>query len=117
MQHDLAPHYPALCRFRSTREPLGSAIYRRLEPEIERILNSLVEANHAEGAAPAARRAIRVTAWNIERGKELAGVLRVLETHPVGEPRQGQRCGVRRRGREPRSLVCGTTRWPRGARP
>ena len=87
LSHDLAPHFPALARFDSTRELRASALYARLRPEIERVLDSVACENFADEGARAARagsspRPIRVTAWNIERGKRLGGITRALSTHP-----------------------------------
>ncbi|HLL73755.1 MAG TPA: endonuclease/exonuclease/phosphatase family protein [Pyrinomonadaceae bacterium] len=87
LAHGLAPHFPALARFDSTRELRASALYARLRPEIERVLNSVAAEDFAgDGArrAPAKSlpRAIRATAWNIERGKRLGGIVGALATHP-----------------------------------
>ncbi|HEY9281979.1 MAG TPA: endonuclease/exonuclease/phosphatase family protein [Pyrinomonadaceae bacterium] len=81
--HALAPHFPALARFDSTRELRASALYARLRPEIERILNGVACEHFADGAARLANhpRTIRATAWNIERGKRLDGITRALSTH------------------------------------
>ena len=85
LSHDLAPHFPALARFDSTRELRASALYARLRPEIERVLNSTAAEDFADEAArPRAvepARAIRATAWNIERGKRLDGIVRALAAH------------------------------------
>lgn len=84
LSHDLAPHFPALAQFDSTRELRASALYARLRPEIERVLNSVASEDFAGEAARAegSPRAIRATAWNIERGKRLSGIVRALATHP-----------------------------------
>jgi endonuclease/exonuclease/phosphatase family metal-dependent hydrolase len=86
LSHTLAPHFPALARFRSTRELHASALYARLRPEIEHVLDSVACESFAGEAARATHvkssaRAIRATAWNIERGKRLEGVARALSTH------------------------------------
>jgi endonuclease/exonuclease/phosphatase family metal-dependent hydrolase len=86
LSHSLAPHFPALARFRSTRELRASRLYARLRPEIERVLDSVACENFADGpartqSAESLPRAVRATAWNIERGKRLDGVARALATH------------------------------------
>ncbi|HEX8071735.1 MAG TPA: endonuclease/exonuclease/phosphatase family protein [Pyrinomonadaceae bacterium] len=86
LAHALAPHLPALAAFDSTRALKRAPLYARLRPEIERVLSGLV----AESFAPARPRAaappgqtIRATAWNIERGKRLPSITRVLKEHPT----------------------------------
>jgi endonuclease/exonuclease/phosphatase family metal-dependent hydrolase len=86
LDHSLAPHFPALARFDSTRQLRASALYARLRPEIERVLNSVAAENFTDEAARArlesSPRSIRATAWNIERGKRLAGIADALASHP-----------------------------------
>jgi endonuclease/exonuclease/phosphatase family metal-dependent hydrolase len=56
-----------------------------LKPEIDRVMNGLVQENFAPSLTPSPVRKLRpvsVTAWNIERGKRLEGVVRVLQEHP-----------------------------------
>jgi endonuclease/exonuclease/phosphatase family metal-dependent hydrolase len=87
LAHELTPHFPALAQFDSTKALRASALYARLRPEIERVLSGLVQ----EDLAPIARlpraddaaQSIRVTAWNIERGKRLSSIINVLREHPV----------------------------------
>ena len=86
LAHELAPHFPALAQFESTKALKSSPLYAQLRPEIERVLSSLVQENFA----PAQRQhtmihaqTIRATAWNIERGKRLPSIMRVLNDHPT----------------------------------
>jgi endonuclease/exonuclease/phosphatase family metal-dependent hydrolase len=70
-----------LARFESTRELEDSSLYQNLKPEIDRILDRV----WCEDLAPLARETeapIRVVAWNIERGMNLDGVVRSLESDP-----------------------------------
>jgi endonuclease/exonuclease/phosphatase family metal-dependent hydrolase len=87
LDHALAPHFPALARFDSTRALKSSTLYARLRPEIERVRGSVIQENFADDEdsvrITTGRGAIRATAWNIERGKRLAGVVAVLKDHPV----------------------------------
>jgi len=86
LAHTLAPHFPALAQFESTKALKSSPLYAQLRPEIERVLSGLVQENFA----PAQRQhtmthaqTIRATAWNIERGKRLPSIMRVLNEHLV----------------------------------
>ncbi|MEJ7617948.1 MAG: endonuclease/exonuclease/phosphatase family protein [Pyrinomonadaceae bacterium] len=87
LDHNLAPHLPELARFSSTTELTAAPFYRALRPEIERVLGGLVQENFAaHGEAhqqPASARTIRATAWNIERGRRLPGIIRALGEHPL----------------------------------
>jgi endonuclease/exonuclease/phosphatase family metal-dependent hydrolase len=86
LAHELTPHLPALAEFDSTKALAASALYARLRPQIERVLTGLVQENFAPAPPPRAARAahaIRATAWNIERGKRLPSIIRVLREHPI----------------------------------
>jgi endonuclease/exonuclease/phosphatase family metal-dependent hydrolase len=86
LDHTLAPHFPALAGFDSTRTLAASPLYQQLRPEIERVLGHVVQRDfaptdaHTRGTGAGV---VRATAWNIERGKRLAGIKRVLREHPV----------------------------------
>lgn len=81
LEHDLSPFFPQLRQFHSSRQLRASALYERLKPEIDRVMNSVVGANFAPPVTRSAS-TIRTTAWNIERGSQLEGILRVLREHP-----------------------------------
>jgi endonuclease/exonuclease/phosphatase family metal-dependent hydrolase len=86
LDHALAPHFAALARFDSTRAMRASPLYARLRPEIERVLASVARENFADenvGTSSLTSGSVRATAWNIERGKRLAGIVRALKTHPA----------------------------------
>ncbi|HKS26362.1 MAG TPA: endonuclease/exonuclease/phosphatase family protein [Pyrinomonadaceae bacterium] len=85
LDHELQPHLAELLRFSSTPEMEASALYQRLRPEVERVLNGLVE----ESFSPVSNerrveelRPVRATAWNIERGTRLESIIEVLTEHP-----------------------------------
>jgi endonuclease/exonuclease/phosphatase family metal-dependent hydrolase len=85
LDHELQPHLAELLRFSSTPELEASALYQRLRPEVERVLNGIVEENfsHASGESGADElRPVRATAWNIERGSRLESIIEVLREHP-----------------------------------
>lgn len=43
LDHDLRRHFPDLLKFESTKELEKSALYREIQPEVERILNAVVQ--------------------------------------------------------------------------
>lgn len=88
LEHDLNRHFPELLRFESTREMEASEIYSRIRPEIERILNCVVqedlfEPKNDKYPAPgdAATGPIRALAWNLERGCVFEGIVKALSDH------------------------------------
>ncbi|MCA1565571.1 MAG: endonuclease/exonuclease/phosphatase family protein [Acidobacteria bacterium] len=88
LDHQLTPRFPALAAFDSTKTLLASPLYRELRPEIERVLDHVVREDFATPetrtqSASGAGNAVRATAWNIERGKQLPGIIRALKGHPV----------------------------------
>lgn len=83
LDHALAPHFPALARFNSTRDLRASRLYGELRPEIERTLDGVVCEDFAGGrAGDADAPYVRATAWNVERGKRLPGIMRALAEDP-----------------------------------
>jgi len=86
LDHTLAPHFPALAGFDSTKTLTASSLYQELRPEIERVLGYVMQEDFATGEGRAQRvgaDTLRATAWNIERGKQLPGIIRVLGEHEV----------------------------------
>lgn len=86
LDHELTQHFPALAQFHSTKTLTASPLYQELRPEIERVLGHVPQENFAHDevhARPVEKTAIRATAWNIERGKQLHGIIRALKEHPV----------------------------------
>lgn len=84
--HTLTPHFPALAEFDSTKTLAASSLYQQLRPEIERVLGHVAQKEfaHTEARTRATDAStVRATAWNIERGKRLASIKRVLREHPV----------------------------------
>jgi len=53
LDHDLAKYFPELLKFESTPEMERSELYKEIRPEVERILNSIVQENFAESSPPA----------------------------------------------------------------
>jgi endonuclease/exonuclease/phosphatase family metal-dependent hydrolase len=87
LDHELQPFFPELARFPSTQALHTSTLYAALRPEIERVLGSVAQESFApEVAGPHSFgncRSIRATAWNIERGKRLPGIISALREHQV----------------------------------
>lgn len=84
LDHDLNRHFPELLKFESTPEMEASALYARIKPEVERILNAVVCEDFSE---PGTVRTIpssdtvKALAWNIERGCIFQGIIDALTTH------------------------------------
>lgn len=83
LNHDLRQHFPALAQFSSTKELEASMLYARLRPEIERVLNGVAQESFADSSVSLSENSekIRATAWNIERGIKLDGIIRMLGEH------------------------------------
>src|SRR2546421_3094709 len=78
LEHSLSPHSRELARFNSTGALEASSLYAALRAEVERVLDAV---EVGDFAPPPTRRsdarAIRATAWNIERGRQLEEIIRV----------------------------------------
>ena len=81
LEHDLNQYFPALLKFESIEETEKSPLYQKIKPEVERILNALVQENFAPKTI-SQRETIRALAWNIERGNRFAGIVDALKNHP-----------------------------------
>ncbi len=80
LNHRLQPYLADLNRLNSTAELLRSPLYRRLEAQVDEIFRFVLH-RPASGTQVAELPHIRATAWNIERGIELEGILAVLRDH------------------------------------
>jgi hypothetical protein len=76
LEHDLNRHFSDLLKFASTPEMEGSDLYRCIRPEVERIMTAVVVEEYS--SAPQPGEAIRVLAWNLERGMKLDGIINAL---------------------------------------
>ena len=85
LDHDLNRHFPALLKFESTPEMEASELWREIRREVEQILNAVVVENLVENQSAtnafAESEAIRVLAWNIERGNRFDGIIDALKNH------------------------------------
>jgi endonuclease/exonuclease/phosphatase family metal-dependent hydrolase len=113
IREEIAPHYERFLRLRSTAELLNDPLYRRVAPRVNEVLSWVEMDSFAAHPAPAKER-YRVLAWNIERGIQLEGQLKVFREHPylrdcdvlllsevdVGMARSGNRHVARELARE-----------------
>jgi endonuclease/exonuclease/phosphatase family metal-dependent hydrolase len=88
LDHDLARYFPELLKFESTGEMEASALYREIKPQVDRILNAVVQeslSDFGENVQPTATTAdsdsVAALAWNIERGIVLDGIIEALKNH------------------------------------
>ncbi len=90
LNHQLGVHFAELARFSSLKQAEMSPLYRRLRPEIERVLQSVEcgEFGRRFEESSVARThhmasSIKATAWNLERGLRLSGIIDVLKHDPA----------------------------------
>jgi endonuclease/exonuclease/phosphatase family metal-dependent hydrolase len=85
----LQQYFPELLKFESTGEMEASQLYKKIRPEVERILNSVVVESTTEStekpsvySVPSVvNQRVSTLAWNIERGIQLDGILDALKHH------------------------------------
>jgi hypothetical protein len=98
LEHQLKRAFPDLLKFDSTAEMEESVVYQTVKPEVERILNAVVQENFApldlgfasaqapnpQSQIPSLKSnddRIRALAWNIERGSRFDGIVEALKNH------------------------------------
>lgn len=77
----IRPSLPELSRYGSVEELESSPVYRALKSFLDEILGTIQSSANCN-STPESKDFLRVLAWNIERGKQLAGQLEVLSRHP-----------------------------------
>lgn len=82
LNHALQPYLDELNRLNSTRELEKSAVYASIREEIEDLFSYVLTGRYAN-PRPSTLGHLRATAWNIERGIALDGILETLEGHPL----------------------------------
>ncbi len=80
LEHHLGDYFSELLEFESTLELDKSIVYRKIKPEIDRILNAVVGENFAPETFETSEM-IHALAWNIERGNQFAGIVEALKNH------------------------------------
>lgn len=94
LRHPLTPYFAELRGLSGTPALLASPTYRRIEPDVRRVLDAVVSFAPPATVAPSlatptappagvVRPFCRAVAWNIERGLQLDGILDALATHPA----------------------------------
>ncbi len=81
LEHQLEAYFSELVNFESVRELEKSAVYQKIKPEVERILNSVAQENFAPEVFEQSK-TVRALAWNIERGNRFDGIVDALKNHP-----------------------------------
>jgi endonuclease/exonuclease/phosphatase family metal-dependent hydrolase len=84
LRERIAPHLPALAACRNSAELWGLDLYRSLQPDIRRVLDTPETGNfrRSKDTAPA-RPQYRFVAWNVERGAQFDGQVDALLNHPI----------------------------------
>lgn len=79
LSHALLSNLPTLAEFDSTPALQASPLFRKLCPEINRLLDTIIVENLADDTVAVTEQSfIRAVAWNIERGKRLDPIIRAL---------------------------------------
>jgi endonuclease/exonuclease/phosphatase family metal-dependent hydrolase len=72
--------FPELLKFDSIEAAEKSEVYRKIKPDVERILNAVVQENYAP-TIDQKKDTIAALAWNIERGNRFDGIVEALKNH------------------------------------
>jgi endonuclease/exonuclease/phosphatase family metal-dependent hydrolase len=80
LDHHLNGYFPALLEFDSFRQVEKSAVYQKIKPEVERVLNAIVYEEFAPNSFEKPKY-VRALAWNIERGNRFEGIVDALQNH------------------------------------
>ncbi|MBX7084343.1 MAG: endonuclease/exonuclease/phosphatase family protein [Nannocystaceae bacterium] len=81
LEHALQPHFAHLARVPHRRALQRDPVYRRLAPEIDRVLEGFAwDLDIARPRADATR--LRAVAWNVERGKRFAPLMAAVHEQP-----------------------------------
>jgi endonuclease/exonuclease/phosphatase family metal-dependent hydrolase len=78
LEHGLQKYFPELLKFESTPALEAAPIYKRLKPEIDRILNAVVFEDFSRPGTNSPVDHVKALAWNIERGIRFDGILNAL---------------------------------------
>jgi hypothetical protein len=79
LDHNLNAYFPELLQFETTQAMQSSDVYKRISPQVEEVLNAIVQENYAEKSTSTEK--VSCLAWNIERGKVFDGILDALTNH------------------------------------
>jgi endonuclease/exonuclease/phosphatase family metal-dependent hydrolase len=81
LEHHLEDYFSDLLRFESIGELESSAVYQKIKPEVDRILNAVVQEDFAPRIFERSE-AVHALAWNVERGNRFGGIVEALKNHP-----------------------------------
>ena len=84
LRHELEPHLPELAELRTRAQLERSALYRRLRPELDRVVSGFewrLDPTASRAHAQNDER-IRAAAWNIERGKQFDAIVASIANDP-----------------------------------
>ena len=84
LDHDLNRYFPELLKFESIEEAEKSVVYQKIKPEVERILNAVVQENFSDNNfkfQTSNSKSVSTVAWNIERGNIYEGIVDALKNH------------------------------------
>jgi endonuclease/exonuclease/phosphatase family metal-dependent hydrolase len=81
LEHHLEDYFSELLEFETIKELESAAVYQKIKPEVERILNSVVQENFAPEIFEKSD-TVKALAWNIERGNRFEGIVEALKNHP-----------------------------------
>ncbi len=80
LAHELNAHFDQIGTYRSSRAFHASELYRSLRVEIDRVLDGIA-CEGFPGSVHDGRTPLSAVAWNVERGRQLDGVVDVLKSH------------------------------------
>lgn len=81
LQHNLQLHYEEIKSFKKKSTFLKSSCYSQIKTELNHILNGL-EWDNTLSAKNESTKEIRIVSWNIERGKQLDGIINYFRENP-----------------------------------
>jgi endonuclease/exonuclease/phosphatase family metal-dependent hydrolase len=84
LEHDLQKYFAELLRFDSTRELEASPLYKKIEPEVDRILDAVVYEAPSDPSSLISHPSpfVSALAWNLERGIRFEGIVEALKNNP-----------------------------------
>jgi endonuclease/exonuclease/phosphatase family metal-dependent hydrolase len=85
LDHDFNEALAHIARIRTRRRLERDAVYRRIRPQLERVLRGFewdLEPTLGHSLAPREPGRVRAAAWNVERGKRFEGLHHVLTRDP-----------------------------------
>ena len=83
LDHELQPYFGLLAGFDSTAGCEASELFRRLGPEIERVLGGIEAGSSGAGSGRSLSPCVQAAAWNLERGIQLDGIIEALRAEPL----------------------------------